>query len=127
MFCRISYTGRGLKYGDCGLKISGVESTNNGIWTCHISSGRTNKATLKSEVKLTVLPVSSEPIIAESVGIAGGLLIILTVLGGIVFYKYADRIKCSSKKTNQVENPTRNSSGSTGSTNLKNETADATI
>lgn len=112
-FCRISYSGRGLKYGDCGLKISDVDTSSHGIWTCHISTGRINKATLKSEVKLTVLSISTDPIIAESVGIIGGLLIILTVSGGFVYYKYADKIKCYRK--NQTKNESRNSTENTNS------------
>lgn len=125
-FCRISYSGRGLKYGDCGLKILNVDSTSHGTWTCHISSGRTRKATLKSEVKLSVLAISTDPIIAESVGIVGGLLIILTVSGGFIFYKYADKIKCYRRKQKR-ESSSNNESTETENSNLESEVVNADI
>lgn len=98
IFSRISYKGRGLEYGDCGLKISKVEQDDEGLWTCHIQSGRDiinqeNTADINKKIKLTVSSPTSTAL-AESIGITMGVLCIVVATGGFVLYKYSRKIRC---------------------------------
>lgn len=88
----MTYSGRGLEFGDCGLKISNVNSNDNGIWTCHISPGRKTKTSLKSQIKLTVIPATSLTRVAEGVGIGAGVLVVVILTAAVVYYKYSHKL-----------------------------------
>lgn len=54
-FFRITYSGRGLKNGDCGIKISKLRDSDNGIWSCltQVLVGK-YKNDVYTNIKLTV-------------------------------------------------------------------------
>jgi hypothetical protein len=118
IYSRITYSGRGLEYGDCAMQINKVESSDSGKWTCHISSGTSsyeNKVDLSKNINLTI--PSSTLSVAGSVGIAVGVLAIVVATGGFAFYRYSDRTRCGRRLNQgsvQYEARTSNESNRSG-------------
>jgi hypothetical protein len=115
---KITYSGRGLEYGDCAMQINKVESSDSGIWICHISSGTSsyeNKVDLSKNINLTI--PSSTLSVAGSVGIAVGVLAVVVATGGFAFYRYSDRTRCGRRLNQgsvQYEARTSNESNRSG-------------
>ncbi|KAF5296026.1 hypothetical protein FQR65_LT10329 [Abscondita terminalis] len=89
---RITYKGRGLKYGDCGITITNVQTSESGIWTCITRVGsnyRQNEIT--ATINLYVAPTFLEnPATAIGFGTAAAIVVV-TGLGFVGVKRWKKR------------------------------------
>ncbi|XP_037936959.1 uncharacterized protein LOC119670667 [Teleopsis dalmanni] len=82
----VQYSGRGIKYGDCGIKIKEVSANDFGQWKCQfiIANGKLESAFV---MQLTELPMKHATSVGLAIGVTVIILLVLGVVIGTVFYR----------------------------------------
>ncbi|KAF5279354.1 hypothetical protein FQA39_LY05464 [Lamprigera yunnana] len=94
---RLSYNGRGLEYGECGITITNAQPSDSGVWNCIMKvGGDYTQDEISAKIDLYVAPTFlGNPITAIAFGTAVGVIII-AIVGFFVAKKWkAHRTACS--------------------------------